>query len=221
MRRFFNLISIPMAILFALGFGAVQADQHVTVNCAEIENAQERLTCFDQQFPSNRRPAPIAAPQRRTTPPPTVPSEVDRVAEPAVPDAVNVPSSPASRTVATDAVDDVRDRAREPVREEQREPPSSASEPTASKSDFGRPTGFLGKSEQRSLESRLKEVRSQKGQKMMFLLENKQVWMQTSPRQLPIREGERITISRALVGGYVLETENGTTTRVVRIDDQS
>ena len=52
----------------------------------------------------------------------------------------------------------------------------------------------------------------------VFKLENGQIWMQSSPRDLPFKEGDRVTIKSGTIGGYILRSESGTSTRVQRIE---
>ena len=55
-------------------------------------------------------------------------------------------------------------------------------------------------------------------QKMVFQLANGEIWIQSTPRTLPIHVGDAVTIRNArFFGGYILRTENGVTTRVQRI----
>lgn len=68
-----------------------------------------------------------------------------------------------------------------------------------------------------NLTSTIKAVRRQDKQKMVFLLENDEIRIQSSPRPLPIRKGDSVTIKNGSVGGYILRTEGGTSTRVSRI----
>lgn len=67
------------------------------------------------------------------------------------------------------------------------------------------------------LASTIKAVRRPDKQKMVFLLENDQVWLQDSPRPLPIREGQQVTIKSGRLGGHILTAENGASTRVRRV----
>ena len=48
-------------------------------------------------------------------------------------------------------------------------------------------------------------------------LENGQVWTQTSPRFLTIRVGDEVVIKRARLGGYILTTSRGGSSRVKRL----
>ena len=53
---------------------------------------------------------------------------------------------------------------------------------------------------------------------MVFRLANEQIWMQSSPRRLPIHKGDEVTISPGTVGGFIMRTERGVATRVQRIE---
>jgi hypothetical protein len=67
------------------------------------------------------------------------------------------------------------------------------------------------------LTSTIAIVHANSQQKMVFQLANDQVWMQSTPRLLHIREGDQVTIENASVGGYLMRTQRGVTTRVERI----
>ncbi len=66
-------------------------------------------------------------------------------------------------------------------------------------------------------ESSIKAIYRRENQPMAFLLANEQIWLQDSQRQLPIREGDAVTIKNGTFGGYFLTTEGGTKTRVRRV----
>lgn len=67
------------------------------------------------------------------------------------------------------------------------------------------------------INSRLKSVRDMDKQKMIFLLENDQIWMQDSPRSLPFSKGQDVSIKSGTIGGYLMSNEEGVSTRVRRI----
>ena len=67
------------------------------------------------------------------------------------------------------------------------------------------------------INSVIKAVRRQDKQKMVFLLENEQIWIQSNPRLMRIREGEEVRIEQTLTGGHMLHTASGVSTRVRRI----
>ena len=54
-------------------------------------------------------------------------------------------------------------------------------------------------------------------QKMVFLLDNDQIWMQSNPRPLPFHEGDTVSIENATMGGYFMRSTRGMGTRVRRI----
>ena len=84
---------------------------------------------------------------------------------------------------------------------------------------FGLPGlgGLFDRGETQSITSRVVAVRQRDKQKMVFLLENDQIWIQVSPRDVPIEEGDMVTVSSTLMGGHMLRTAHGVTTRVNRI----
>lgn len=55
-------------------------------------------------------------------------------------------------------------------------------------------------------------------QRMVFRLDNGQIWMQNAPRDLPFSEGDRVTVKSARLGGYIMRSAGGTSTRVRRIE---
>ena len=52
---------------------------------------------------------------------------------------------------------------------------------------------------------------------LVFELDNDQVWLQTTPRFLSIKEGDSVTVKRSRMGSYALRTDKGAATRVKRI----
>ncbi len=67
------------------------------------------------------------------------------------------------------------------------------------------------------LTSTIAAIRRRDNQKMVFRLDNGEIWMQVAPRDQPFRTGETVTITSTLMGGYVMRGEGGTATRVSRI----
>jgi hypothetical protein len=100
----------------------------------------------------------------------------------------------------------------EPVTAEPKQPQTAASEDQAPGKG-----GLFDQDERVDLTSTITHVHAKAQQKMVFQLENKQVWMQSVPRLLRIREGDQVTIENASVGGYMMRTDRGVTTRVERI----
>jgi len=55
-------------------------------------------------------------------------------------------------------------------------------------------------------------------QRMVFKLDNDQIWIQTSPRNLPIKKGDNVTILSATMGGFIMRTDRGLSTRVSMLE---
>ena len=68
------------------------------------------------------------------------------------------------------------------------------------------------------MNSQIAAVRSGGQQRMVFRLANDQIWMQSSPRDLPFSVGDNVNIKNARMGGYIMRSESGTSTRVQRIE---
>ena len=77
--------------------------------------------------------------------------------------------------------------------------------------------GLFSAKEKLNINSRLVSVRDKDKQKMVFRLENEQIWLQDSPRSLPFRKGDEVTIKSATIGGYILSNQKGVSTRVRQI----
>ena len=60
-------------------------------------------------------------------------------------------------------------------------------------------------------------IRTEDKQPMVFLLANGEIWMQSSARSLRFHEGDTVRIKNATLGGYFMKADNGTNTRVKRI----
>lgn len=65
--------------------------------------------------------------------------------------------------------------------------------------------------------STIKNLERTEGRNTSFVLANDQVWQQDSPRTLPFRVGDAVTIKSGTFGGYFLRNDAGTSTRVRRI----
>ena len=100
--------------------------------------------------------------------------------------------------------------------EDQPEMPQDASAPEAT-SQVPRKSGLFDRKDRLEIHARIKAVKRREQQKMVFLLDNGQIWVQSSPRALAIRKGDTVKISSATIGGYLLTTGQGTTTRVKQI----
>lgn len=68
------------------------------------------------------------------------------------------------------------------------------------------------------VESEIAAIRAGSKQRMVFRLANGQIWMQSTPRSLPFKEGDRVTIKSGTVGGYIMRSAGGTSSRVTLIE---
>ncbi len=178
-------------------------------DCVAIEDPAERLACFDRQF---KEAPPVQATDPEVAPADT-PAEVDadpmdaaKTAEGMEKPAETVTSELVEETIAPAAV---AAEAAEPA-----QAPTADAEPASEKASDR--SGFFG-DEKVDMDATITTVYHREQQKMVFVLDNEQVWMQSSPRLLRIREGDRVNIRNASVGGYMLRTQGGVTTRVDRV----
>jgi len=194
-------------------FSTVQAEQ--TVECSQMENARERLACYDRLNPRSDTTAPL--PKIRTEVL-SGPNELSGLNEEEAADPAPVGTSPTHSDAAGHTVPSGDPEASQ---EHATSPGSSKVSPdtAASQDNAGRRTGgIFDWPEKISIKSKIAAVRSKEKQKMVFRLENGQIWMQSSPRELPIRTGDEVTIKSGTVGGYILRTSSGTSTRVKRVE---
>lgn len=165
-------------------------------DCTAIDDPDARLACYDRQFDRTTGNRGVEGVERAET------------AEEATPPGVDM-AAPAEAQKQTPAI--------APVISSQSVPqePEPAGEAPAS----GEPgkAGLFSQDEKVELTSTITHVHAKAQQKMLFQLENNQVWMQSTPRLLRISEGDRVTIENASIGGYMMRTDRGVTTRVERV----
>ncbi len=190
MMRYVSIALLLVAVSAA-------AQRHQMSDCSRIEDAAARLACFDHQFPAD---------EAAEAGEPDAAANSDQSAEAA---AERRPSSPAP------VIETTPDASPEPARETRPTEPSGQADQVPS----GRPSKgrLFGWDERVDITTRVVSVRHRDRQKMVFRLANGQIWMQATPRLLRIRAGEQVTITNASVGGYMLRTTGGVTTRVERI----
>ena len=195
-------LSISIAALLLMSSLAARTEALET-DCRTIEDPNERLACFDATYGTEEK-APEAAEAA------TVESESVIVSEPVVPETqVSVEPTPVAPATV-------------PLVTESSVTESSVTESSVTESSE-RPlppekkkTGFLG-DELVNFTSTITSILAGDKQKMVFQLENEQIWLQSSPRRLPFKEGDAVTIKNALLGGYIMRSEKGVSTRVQRI----
>ena len=78
--------------------------------------------------------------------------------------------------------------------------------------------GLFDSQDQPKIETKIAAIRSGGQQRMVFRLENGQIWMQSSPRNLPFAVGNKVAIKSGRIGGYIMRSESGTSTRVKIIE---
>ena len=190
--------SLIAAVLLGLAAEAVLAADSAA-DCVAIEDPTERLACFDRQFeesPVEKDPVEQDPPEQRA-------ATVEEAAAETAPQIVDEAVTPAA--VAAESA--------EP--KQRAEVPAESTTASDTSTESAR-SGWFG-DEKVDMDATIADVYHREQQKMVFLLDNEQVWMQSSPRLLRIREGDRVNIRNASVGGYLLRTEGGVTTRVERI----
>ncbi|MEM7101348.1 MAG: hypothetical protein AAF541_24060 [Pseudomonadota bacterium] len=164
--------------VFSTASSSVLAQE--AIDCAQVENARERLACFDRKYPRDPEKPNVVPGIQSSTPRSRLPTE-----------------TPSQQTPQSEVA------APAPQPEEDRR---------------GFPSGgLLDDTEDVNINSTIAAVRDREKQKMVFRLENGQIWMQSSPRALPINVGDKITIKSGTIGGYIMSVEGGVSTRVQRI----
>jgi hypothetical protein len=96
------------------------------------------------------------------------------------------------------------------ISERQQSPQPSKSQ-TKSRSLFGLP-------ERAVIDGRIAKMSNKNQQRMAFKLDSGDIWVQSSPRNLPFKVGDQVTIKSGRLGGFILRNQSGTTTRVVPAD---
>ncbi len=188
-----HAMTCGVCLLSLLSISAIGEE---AMDCSAVEDRDERLACFDRQFPKVEEPA--AAPEKQ--------AESEPVAAP-VPELESKPIAiPVQEKKAPAA----------------RAPQESVSVPDEPVGVTGEPeTLSKGRLFDRdpnvNLTATIRTIRRGDKQKMVFLLGNDEIWMQAIARQLPFHEGDNVTIKNGFMGGYFMKSESGTSTRVSRI----
>lgn len=185
---------IPFALFLSMFFVATPVHAEEVVVCADIESAIERLDCYDRQHREReaRRAArtetaarPVVTPRVPPRPRPTY--QTNRT-EPAPPPPPTVTALPEAEPRAS--------------------APAEASPPPVKKG------GLFSWNRKVEIESAIAALRRGEKQRMVFRLENGQIWMQNTPRDLPFSVGDSVTIKSGRLGGFVMRSDGGTSTRV-------
>jgi hypothetical protein len=208
---------LPLVVVWAL-FGDVANGAEPT-DCSRIADADERLACFDELF--STEPAEAVEEIRSETI--EAPATVVESAE----DPVSRGGTSAETSGTADAPAGQADGV-EPAAVvggaavlSSEDPEAAAADTAGAETAVVEPDepaqGGLFNDPKVNLTTAIEAIRRGDKQKMVFRLENDQIWIQTSPRPLPFREGDTVTIKNGFFGGYFMRNERGTSTRVSRI----
>ncbi len=181
-------------VLFCLGMSVLTSAAVASepVDCSALEDPDERLACFDARFPAAE---PVESP--------AVEAPVSETAEAAEKDVISsdpTTTAPEAEVEASEAAATAATEAAPPAAEVAEEKPKT----------------FFGDAKV-DLTTTIRAIRTGDKQKMVFLLDNEEIWMQSSPRLLPFEEGDTVNIKNALLGGYFMRSTKGVSTRVKRI----
>ncbi len=187
-------------VMASLAISGASLAAESPVSCVDIADPDARLACFDRQFGNMDKTEDVPqAPEPPVVPESTAPAVIETAPvtqRPAAdPEPPAAPAAPASRSSEA-PITAQAGKARAPER---------------------RSGGLFARKAKVNIAAQIAAVRAREQQKMVFLLDNEEVWMQTAPRLLPIKKGDQIRIKSTLFGGYVLRTSSGTSTRVTRI----
>ena len=167
MKRLFFLILVTPLI-----GGGISAEEKLL--CPEIPDKQERLECFDREFPTKEKAIREQAGETSVTPDAKKSKDVEKV----------------RREV----------------------------EPRLAKTGKERNTrGLFDWSEGEEFKTEIAAIRAGSNQRMVFRLTNGQIWMQSSPRSLPFKEGDSVVIKTGIIGGYIMRSTTGISSRVTLI----
>jgi len=221
MQHTLRILAIPavLAACVVAAFVHVPASRAAAADCASIADASERLACFDEAFPA----APVdPADDTSSTdvvgpvPAPVTPAypAAGHGAETGTPASVPVaspPAQPAKAKMQANATAKPAPAAADPA-----PAAAEASPPAREKKGW-----FSFNRDHEVITARIVDILNKDQQRVAFRLDNDEIWVQSSPRNLPFKIGDRITIKSATVGGYILRNEAGTSTRVARADSDS
>lgn len=73
-------------------------------------------------------------------------------------------------------------------------------------------------SAERDVNGRITQINKTLHNELLVELDNGQIWRQLSPRFMSIKEGDEVIVKKARLGGYILSTASGGSTRVKQVD---
>ena len=189
------IYSLRLLVTFSLWastcfFATASADE----DCSRIEEPAARLQCYDRQQP----------PKVRRSEGRSVSGQVTEQTEEEgrLPDTPEL--TPDEETTPL------------PARSEQQKTSGKRLEKEnagrSKKRSPGLPGWFQGK-KQPTMQATIVEVRNRDRQKMILLLDNGELWLQTTPRSLPFHPGDTVNIHPGTMGGYIIRNSKGVSSR--------
>ncbi len=182
--------------------GAVSVMAQAAEDCTQIDDPMARLACFDRQFSRNEPPSCTKAGENRAGEKLNVnpANQVEQAPEP-VQETIRVEPQ-RERAGEAEVADQAGTRTQaHSVRTE---------EPKQQKRGwFSRFTG-----EKKEYHGTVIDLLNNPKQRMVFQLDNGQIWIQSQARNLPIRKGDKVSVRSATVGGFILRSADGVSTRV-------
>lgn len=183
--------------------------------CQQIKHATDRLACYDGLYPPFEQPK---------TPPPPETNPVVTAPSREVPPPSPSSTHPKERTSAQihDRVDRTNPKAGGAT-ENPAPPPRPTVTPTTPETE--ETFGYSVKPEKTT--TKLKQIsatvtavnRKWPDNRYVYDLDNGQRWEQTKTQRTTIRKGDRITIKKGRLGGYLIANERGASARVTRVSD--
>ena len=171
-RLFYSILVTPIIVVIPIIGAGISAEEKMF--CPEILDKQERLECFDREFPAKEKVV------------------LEQTSTPSVSPDLKKPKG----------VDKVRRDVKS----------------TVSKPDKERNTrGLFDWSNRDELKTEIAAIRAGSNQRMVFRLTNGQIWMQSTPRSLPFKKGDSVVIKTGIIGGYIMRSTNGISSRVTLI----
>ncbi len=160
-------------------------------DCRKLKDAEARLACFDALYPSQDEKADDVM--------------SDNILGPILTEEMEETVIEKSSTADTETLSD---KAKRNLAKKERAQNEKA---------LKKKRGLFESGDKQYFEGTIVEMLSKPQQRMVFRFDNDEIWIQTTPRNLPIKVGDKVTIRRGTVGGYILRTENKVSTKISQI----
>ncbi len=199
-----NALVLTLLLLASHSVAAAPVDlDRRLAECAGLSDPSDRLACFDSVAADRQSGRSTAA----ARPPVAGLPAVEPPEQPA-PAAQPSPAQAEARPVPS------------PIADAEADPPGAVSGPD--EASFGaemleRPDQEARDRGARQISAELVRVEKQPYGEQVFHLSNDQVWVELAPGRGLYREGQTVTVRRALMGGYMLQADGVRAARVRRI----